>query len=129
VIALAIIPEPASAPGTVAHVAQPAQVDAPAIVEPTPEATPPVVAPDKSASRAGATLKPQAVPVVQQPEVLIAADEARALDALIAAAYSGTIQPSPEITPPDVAMMTEMDPLDDIAIAPIVIAPLEGEHQ
>jgi hypothetical protein len=62
------------------------------------------------------------------PEILLAPDETRALRALIAGVRDGRIDLTgvTQATTPDVM---DLEPIRNLVIAPIVIAPLEGVHQ
>jgi len=60
-----------------------------------------------------------------EPEILLAPDETRALRALIAGVHAGRIDLTPvsQATTPDVM---ELEPIHNLVIAPIAIAPVEG---
>ena len=62
------------------------------------------------------------------PAILLAPDETRALRALIAGVREGRIDLTPvtRAATPDVM---DLEPIHNLAIAPIVIAPVEGERQ
>ena len=62
------------------------------------------------------------------PEILLAPGETRALRALIAGVREGRIDLTPVITATTPFVM-ELEPIRDLVIAPIVIAPVEGVRQ
>ena len=63
----------------------------------------------------------------REPEILLAPDETRALRALLAGVRDGRIDLTPvsQATTPDVM---ELEPIRNLVIAPIVIAPVEGVY-
>jgi hypothetical protein len=62
------------------------------------------------------------------PEVLLEPGETRALRSLIAGVREGHIDLTP-VTEASTPSVMEFEPIRDIAIAPIVIAPVEGVRQ
>jgi hypothetical protein len=63
-----------------------------------------------------------------EPEVLLEPGETRALRALIAGVREGHIDLTPVIEASTPSVM-ELEPIRDLVIAPIVIAPVEGVRQ
>jgi len=131
VVALVLLrpaPRPSTQPiDAVASSSGPAVAPPVRLVEPTPEpAQPAVVRERPSTPRARAAAAPRST--AAPPEVLIAADEAEALQRLLAGIRDGRVDPAS--IPPDPFAVAAAEPVQ-LAIAPITVAPLvieEGEH-